>query len=352
MSLYSSGTYANTDGGKIVTNQQAELASEVEVRPDSQGDSWCYLFIHHTKVEVVSTELRHQFKVFVHKTIVYVRKSRKIKKEEHPSISGLLFIQGDSHKIQMFLNERFPNLHLVRDCSTGNTAIIKDKEMRPFIYMTQADSTRIRFMLHTIDYYAQGNPLIRITSGPLAGLEGYRIRISRDKCLVTSIGGMSVAIGGIHKESFENLDEYVKLRREALRESQQSSNAMLSPLQTDIDRCFYYPQNQLDVMAIANALTPWVAKVEDSFKHKLFDTAAEIALFTLEEIGIYFRSMYGEKSRRDYQAINSVCGELVRVMEKVVGSEDVSTDLKEVAQSCMESLSIRFPYLFSLKEFI
>lgn len=100
-------------------------------------------------------------------------------------------------------------------------------------------------MPHSFDYYSVGNPLVRITSGILSGLEGYRIRISRDKCLVTSIGGMTVAIGGIYKESFENLDEYVRLRRKQLEKIRQSSYVTFTPLQKEIDGCFFITPKQL-----------------------------------------------------------------------------------------------------------
>ena len=73
--------------------------------------------------------------------------------------------------------------------------------------VAQVEPTRIRFMPNAFGHYAKGNPLLRITSGPLAGMEGYKIRIARDKCFVTTLGGMTVAIGGIHRDSFENLED-------------------------------------------------------------------------------------------------------------------------------------------------
>ena len=61
-------------------------------------------------------------------------------------------------------------------------------------------------MPHPLEYYSVGHPLVKITSGVLDGLEGYQIRISRNKCLITTMGGLTIAIGGVYKENFENVD--------------------------------------------------------------------------------------------------------------------------------------------------
>ena len=66
---------------------------------------------------------------------------------------------------------------------------------------------RVRFLLRPFKYYAGGNVKLRITSGFFAGLEGYVIRIDRDRRLVMNVGGMSVAISGVHCETFEVVEE-------------------------------------------------------------------------------------------------------------------------------------------------
>lgn len=75
-----------------------------------------------------------------------------------------------------------------------------------------SDSSRIRFLQHPFDYYAEGNTLVRMTSGVAKGLMGYRIRISRDRCLVTDVNGQAMAIGGIHKDSYEEVKNTPHLR--------------------------------------------------------------------------------------------------------------------------------------------
>ena len=341
MSLDSTGTFTNAKGGKHENGSNAEIDPEVGVLSEA-GDDWSYLFIHHTKVSLVDKVLQKRFITFIHKTIVFRRESKHIRKDEKPTVSGLLFVQGKCSQIQAVLQDYFPSLRLVRDCSTKKVAVIPDKVMQPFMQVAQLSPTRIRFMPHPFDYYAEGNPLVKITSGVLSGMEGYRIRVSRDKCLITSIGGMAVAISGIHKESFENLDEYVRLRREQLRVNDASTYVSLTPLQTEIDACFFTPQNELDVLAIANHLVPWIIRATDSLRSKDFDKAVEISLFILEEVGSRFLHVYKLGGVRE---IRQLCKQADEVLAATLSHTDVSTDLKEIVETQRQSLAVRFPFL-------
>lgn len=330
-------------------DNESGMISDPEVKECTEVkdmDTWCYLFIHHSKVDTVSKRLeKEHFPVFVHRSIVYRRENRRILKEEQPTISGLVFIRGNANEIQEFLKKSFNNLHLVNDCSTGKIAVIPDSVMRPFMKASEVTPTRLRFMPHTFGYYSEGNPLIRITSGILTGMEGYRIRIARNKCLVTTIGGMTVAIGGIHRESFENLDEYVRQRREQLKSNKESSYLTFTPLQQEIDTCFFTPQNQLDVIAMAEALAPCVIRVKLALLEKKFDNVAEISLFLLEEVGSRFSGLHNNPKLGDMGSMVNICREADRALFLVMGSEDVSTDLKEIVETGRESLAIRFPFL-------
>lgn len=293
----------------------------------------------------MTAKLHERYNIFIHKSIVYSRDDKHVRKYEHPTISGLVFVQGKGNEIQQYLKENFFNQYLVKDCSTGQIAVIPDSVMQSFMRVSEVSPTRIRFMPHPFDYYSTGNPLIRITSGVLAGLEGYRIRISRDKCFVTSIGGMTVAIGGIYKENFENLDEYVRLRREHLKPAKDSSSLSYTPLQQEIDRCFFTPQNELDVMAISSNLVSWITRMQVLLKKKQFDDSVEIALFLLEEIGSRFLAVYTELGSEPMTEILSQCREADSVLLSVMKSPDVSVDLKEIVATGRESLAIRFPFL-------
>lgn len=45
--------------------------------------------------------------------------------------------------------------------------------------------------------------LMRMTSADVTGLVEIRIRIARDRKLVVDVGGLTVAMGDIHQETFE-----------------------------------------------------------------------------------------------------------------------------------------------------
>lgn len=339
-------TQTDTKGNVERTNGSANGAERNETKENGEEEAlpWCYLFVHHAKVKHVSDMLGEKFRIFVHTTILYQRKDKQIKKSERPTISGLVFVQGDSRDIRNYLHEQWPGLHLVNDCSTRKIAVIPDSVMRPFMLLSRTSPTRIRFMPHTFDYYSAGNTLVRITSGPLTGLEGYRIRIARDKCLVSSIGGMTVAIGGIHKETFENLDQYAKLRKQQ-QESTQAARPELSAVQAGIDSCFFQPEDTLDAMAIAEALRPWLEKARQEMENKAFGNAAEILLFILEEAGSHLQAAYRKSPTRKFDEIIGACRNADGLLSALHGRTDLPAALKEHLDTQRESLAVRYPFL-------
>ena len=345
MSLYSTGTPTNVRGDNFDIETDSESGSKRDILSLRQENEWHYLFVHYKKMDIVRDKLEKQFHTFIHKSVLYKRENKHIRKLEQPTIANLLFIQGDGLKIQTFLSQYFMGLYLVKDCSTKKIATIPDDLMRKFMRISEVAPTRIRFMPNPFDHYATGNTLVRLTSGPLAGLEGYRIRIARDKCLVTSLGGISVAIGGIHKDSFENIDEYVRLRRKQMQEQMHQLDAVLTPIQSEIDTCFFTPQNQLDILAIAESLNRWLIKAASLKEEKDFDGATEIALFILEEIGSRYLSLYRNPQIDDVREIDTICQSSDSLLQSILGNEDASVDLKEIVGTERQSLVIRFPFL-------
>ena len=346
MPLYSSGAQSKAKGKFDNGVEAVSAPEEKNCTYAEEREPWSYMFIHHRKVDMVSRILeKKNYPVFVHKSIVETREENSLQRNERQTIPGLLFVQGDGEEIQKFLKESYTGLYLVKDCSRGEIATIPDSVMQPFMQISRVSPTRIRFMPHAFDYYSKGNTLIRITSGVLSGLEGYRIRISRDKCLVTTIGGMTIAIGGIHQESFENLDEYLHQRREHLKTENRTSKNIFTPLQQEIDQCFFTPQNQLDVMAIAKSLDTWTIRMKRNLAEKRFDEATEIALFMLEEVGSRFQSVKNSAEIESIDDIMAICREADRVLRAVADSEDVSVDLKEIVEAERGALVIRYPFL-------
>ena len=217
---------------------------------------WSYLFIRKRDAEYFSlkAETEGGFRTFIHRTIVtdasgkseegkpngsaQDRESSNGTTEGRPTISGLIFIQGKTKVIKKYLWQRFPQYHLVNDCSTRKAAVIPDSVMQPFMRIAGADPSRIRFLVNPLTHYAEGNTLVEIMTGPLAGLQGYIIRIDRDRKLVIGIGDMTVAIGGVHKENFEKVEEVaraVNIRQRARRQAEQEKRRLRERTEANVN---------------------------------------------------------------------------------------------------------------------
>ena len=192
-------------GIKTYPEVGADLASQIL---SDECSTWSYLFVHNQKVRAIEDTLqKDHLTFFIHKTIRYVpRRGRNntLREVVSPTVSGLVFLQGSPQKFQAYLDEKIPGYKLCKNCSTGRVATIPCSQMEPFMRIAETDPNRIRFLLRPFVYYAQNRTLLRITTGEYAGLEGYVIRIARDRKLVMDVGGMSIAISGIHAERFED----------------------------------------------------------------------------------------------------------------------------------------------------
>ena len=166
MSLYSTGTPTNVRGDNFDIETDSESGSKRDILSLRQENEWHYLFVHYKKMDIVRDKLEKQFHTFIHKSVLYKRENKHIRKLEQPTIANLLFIQGDGLKIQTFLSQYFMGLYLVKDCSTKKIATIPDDLMRKFMRISEVAPTRIRFMPNPFDHYATGNTLVRLTSGP------------------------------------------------------------------------------------------------------------------------------------------------------------------------------------------
>lgn len=257
--------------------------------------SWCYLFIHHSKVSSFTARVRRDgVRCFIHKSVVYQRKkdTRGICGIERPTVSGLVFLQGTPLDLQNYLSARFGNYHLVNNCSTRQPAVIPNSVMLPFMRVLEISPERIRFLLHPFKYYAGGNIKLRIISGFLAGLEGYVIRIDRDRRLVMDVGGMSVAISGVHCEKFEIVEE--KHTDSLSRENVAAAPPVrrLTELQTRIDSELCMPRNSSDVKLIAGILDLWKERAAIYQEKWRIAEAKDILFFLLEEIDWHYSSMF------------------------------------------------------------
>lgn len=185
--------------------------------PGIEGMPWGYLFIHNKTAQVFEREMETYNKAnsnsshacFIHRSFTYRQKNEKggVKKELKPTISGLVFLQGETGDLQDFLRARYPQYHLVNDRCKGVPASISNKVMQPFMTVLKDNPERVTFLRDPFEKFAKDHVKLRVKTGIFKGCEGYIVRIDRDRQLVFDFGGYAVAIRGLHKEDFEVVEE-------------------------------------------------------------------------------------------------------------------------------------------------
>lgn len=423
------------------TDMETPASTDMEpTRDRSQVPApWSYLFIRKRDAEYFSlkAETEGGFRTFIHRTIVTdasgktsggnsdKRKSKRLSgdrtsgkspnvesdnlatettsdnpeiknsvklTEGRPTISGLIFIQGKTKVIKKYLWERFPQYHLVNDCSTRKAAVIPDSVMQPFMRIANTDPSRIRFLVNPLTHYAEGNTLVEIMTGPLAGLQGYIIRIDRDRKLVIGVGDMTVAIGGVHKENFEKVEEVaraVNIRQRARRQAEQrrlrerieaNVNAdvapqppdsdrnsceelrsasgkkprtampdpdprLLTPIQQKVDTAFFTPETFNDILVITTNIELWAERARRLIQSGNLADASEILTFLLEEIGYWFTNIYKKKSI-DLTPVKKAGNKAYKTALTILDNKHLPERTRQNLETNLDSQMLRHGYLF------
>lgn len=371
------------------TDMETPASTDMEPTRDKSHDPvpWSYLFIRNRDAENFSlkAETEGGFKTFVHRTIITDAsgKSEKGKPngsaqereasngttEGRPTISGLIFIQGKTKVIKKYLWERFPQYHLVNDCSTRKAAVIPDSVMQPFMRIANTDPSRIRFLVNPLTHYAEGNTLVEIMTGPLAGLQGYIIRIDRDRKLVIGVGDMTVAIGGVHKENFEKVEEVaraVNTRQRARRQAEQEKRRLregieanvnadvalqppdprlLTPIQQKVDTAFFTPETFNDILVITTNIELWTERARRLIQAGNLADASEILTFLLEEIGYWFTNIYKKKSL-DLTPVKKAGNKAYKTALTILDNKHLPERTRQDLETNLDSQMLRHGYLF------
>ena len=402
-------------------NTEPTRKTDTEATHDKSQDPapWSYLFIRNRDAENFSlkAETEGGFKTFVHRTILTEatgktsggnsdkRKSKRLSgnrtsgkspnvesdnlatettsdnpeikptgkpAEGRPTISGLIFIQGKTKVVKKYLWERFPQYHLVNDCSTRKAAVIPDSVMQPFMRIANTDPSRIRFLVNPLTHYAEGNTLVEIMTGPLSGLQGYIIRIDRDRKLVIGVGDMTVAIGGVHKENFEKVEEVaraVNIRQRARRQAEQrrlregikanvNVNAdvapqppdprLLTPIQQKVDTAFFTPETFNDILVITTNIELWTERARRLIQAGNMADASEILTFLLEEIGYWFTDIYKKKSI-DLTPVKKAGNKAYKTALTILDNKHIPERTRQNLETNLDSQTLRHGYLFITK---
>ena len=200
--------------GITIVGTDGKSGSKVEGMSKNEEEKapWGYLYIQHFAAESFGKRLQSATfeddfvpKCFIHRTLSYKRKpnGKGVMKEEKPSVSGLVFLQGSTEELKTFLRNNFPRYHLVNNCMTGKPASIKNSIMEPFMKVMESDPERVTFLRDPFVKFAKNHVKLRVLTGLFIGQEGFIVRVKRDRQLVMDFGGYAVAINNVHNEDFE-----------------------------------------------------------------------------------------------------------------------------------------------------
>ena len=343
--------------GTHVSEPDKQTGSAIKKHPQANGEtetkkddctSWSYLFVHNQKVKSIEEQLKKDGVThFVHKTIKYVPRHRNrggMCEVETPSVSGLIFLQGDPEKLQDYLDRNVKPYRLCKNCSTWKVATIPCIQMEPFMRVAETEPERLRFLLRPFVYYSKNRTKLRIVTGKYAGLEGYVIRIARDRKLVMDVGGMAVALSGIHAERFEevNKNEADKKERELFhKRNLQERNAF-------IDRYFHRVKTAQEVSAQVENIEILRLQTLADVRDKKLDLKDAFATFyfMIEEIGYYyapFIDSFNNELSPIFEAGRTVMEEMQNVITKFKNSDK---ELHDRCEAEFEALQTNYGYLF------
>ena len=337
----------NTTGSEIkMCSQVNRKAKAADVKDNCT--SWSYLFVHNQKVKSIEEQLIKDEKThFVHRTIKYIHRYRNgngMRKVEAPSVSGLIFLQGDPETLQYYLDENVKPYRLCKNCSTGKVATIPCNQMEPFMRVAETDSERLRFLLRPFVYYSKNRTMLRILTGEYAGLEGYVIRIARDRRLVIDVGGMAVAISGVHAERFEEVhkNESDKKERELFyKRNLHERNAFL-------DRYFHRVRTIQEVSAQVENIEMLRLQTLADVRDKKLDLKDAFATFyfIIEEIGYYyapFIDTLNDKLSPIFNAGRTIMQEIEKIIA-IYQNSDMQLHNRYATE--YEELQAHYGYLF------
>lgn len=177
----------------------------------------------------------------------------------------------------------------------------------------------------------------------MAGLEGYIIRIDRDRRLVMDIGGMSVAISGVHAEHFEEVEQ----SKTSITHENIFYQRNLQERQVLIDRYFHPVKDDKEVALQAeniDYLRKYALGEAEHNRITINDTW-NIYSFMIEEIGYYY-SPFIEQFKEHLDPIMCEGGKGLQEMEQIIHSPHISSNEKIRYENDYQRILSQYEYLF------
>lgn len=333
-------------------------ASNFRQMADNQS-SWSYIYLHNRRIEAFKAMMdeKSPFTSFVLKC----KSPKPTTQSGLPSAStpaprqqllmgGVVFIQGEPQSITNYFNTGGLPYRLVYDCATHLPAVIADREMRPLRQAAEVASERLSFLPKPFSYYEQGHKHLRAIGGPLQGLEGCVLRIHRDRKLVMGIGNLTLAIDGVHREQFEEVEPQPGTTQgttaKPLFGTSHAAHRRLTYLQETIDKNLFFPQSQQEVAMYADNLGILLQKALQLCDPERQEAATDMLLFLLEEMAYHTAPLYADH-RFDLNPIFDQGRQISREILQLTTPTDhrLSPAEKEHLQTAHEAFLLTTGYL-------
>lgn len=128
---------------------------------------------------------------------------------EVPAIHNLVFIYSTRYFLDEYQKRRAKDnvpMRYMFDLATRDPIIVRESDMHNFIQVTKLCNENILYLKDNIEKF-KSHSKVRVTAGLFEGIEGYVVRIRRDRKLVVQLYGIiAIAISGIHHSLLEIID--------------------------------------------------------------------------------------------------------------------------------------------------
>lgn len=129
------------------------------------------------------------------KTVTYNRPSDgKIVHRKKSAIPNMIFIHDTRSNIQALKTElegRLPMRYMMNK-TTHQPVTVRDRQMQDFIRLVGSEGEKLLYLDNPDVVYEKGQP-VEVIFGPFAGIQGYILRIRRDRKLVICLDGVLAA---------------------------------------------------------------------------------------------------------------------------------------------------------------
>lgn len=130
----------------------------------------------------------------------------EIKTTEKPVMANIVFLHTDEDINRVIMDETIAGLlGRYTDPMTHKCAVIGEADMSLFQRLIQEHPGEIKLLDDMADVF-KVHQKVRVMSGKFEGMEGYIVRINRDRKLVVAIGSLAVAVSGISRDILQPLD--------------------------------------------------------------------------------------------------------------------------------------------------